>query len=149
MERSFNRVPRLSLFPSLGILSFPAADDGNTGLYLLVAVLSGPERVQMDNRHTYDTLSQAVNDLQKRGYTDDLTIGGHCLVERTRKLNLDPAEFEIDEFHRFEGDTNPSDESIVYAISSDKHKVKGVLVNAFGPDASSMTQELVAKLATH
>ena len=51
----------------------------------------------------YSTLSEAVNDLQKRGYTDDLALAGHCLVCDARGLNLDPAEFEIDEFHRFEG----------------------------------------------
>lgn len=97
----------------------------------------------------YDTLSQAVNDLQKRGYTHDLQIGGHCVICHEKGLNLDPADFQIDEFHRFEGFTDPEDQSIVYAISSPKHGIKGVLVNAYGPDASSMTQELVRKLATH
>jgi hypothetical protein len=37
----------------------------------------------------------------------------------------------------------------VYAISSRDHGVKGILVNAYGMDASAMTQELVRKLATH
>jgi hypothetical protein len=37
----------------------------------------------------------------------------------------------------------------VYAISSIHHAIKGILVNAYGMDASAMTQELVRKLATH
>ncbi|MDX9749498.1 MAG: phosphoribosylpyrophosphate synthetase [Flavobacteriales bacterium] len=98
---------------------------------------------------SYSTLSEAVNDLQKRGYTDDLTAGGHCLVCHQRGVNLDPDEFEIDEFHRFEGMTDPDDQSIVYAISSKDGAVRGVLVNAYGPAASSFTQEMVRKLATH
>ena len=53
----------------------------------------------------YSTLSEAVNDLQRRGYTDDLALGGHCLVCDARGINLDPHEFEIDEFHRFEGNS--------------------------------------------
>lgn len=97
----------------------------------------------------YDTLSEAVNDLQKRGYTHDLQLGPDCVICHAKAVNLEPAEFHIDEFHRFEGATNPEDQSIVYAISSTKHGIKGVLVNAYGPDASSMTQELVRKLATH
>lgn len=97
----------------------------------------------------YDTLSQAVNDLQHRGYTDDLEVGGHCLVCSVKDATLDPDDFEIDEFHRFEGDTNPSDASIVYAISSTKHGVKGLLINAYGIYADSMEQRLVAKLRTH
>jgi hypothetical protein len=98
---------------------------------------------------TYDTVSAAVNDLQRRGYTDELTLKEHCVVCDGRKTELHPEDFEIDEFHRFEGDTDPADQSIVYAISSAKHGIKGVLVNGFGPTASSLTQEMVAKLRTH
>jgi hypothetical protein len=97
----------------------------------------------------YDTLSQAVNDLQRRGYIDELQVGDSCLLCNTRGLTLDPDAFQIDEFHRFEGETDPSDESIVYAISSKEHDVKGILVNAFGRDASPLGQRMVAKLATH
>lgn len=98
---------------------------------------------------TYDTLSAAVNDLQRRGYTDDLLLAEECLVCNGKNASLPPADFHIDEFHRFEGDSDPADESIVYAIRSEKHGVKGILVNAFGPRANALTQEMVAKLATH
>jgi len=97
----------------------------------------------------YSTLSEAVNDLQRRGYSDDLQLGGHCVVGDARGLSLDPEYFHIDEFHRFEGNSDPEDQSIMYAISSAKHGLKGLLVNAYGPDASSMTQAMVQKLATH
>ncbi len=97
----------------------------------------------------YTTLSEAVNDLQRRGYADDLALAEHCLVCDARGLSLDPAEFEIDEFHRFEGNSDPEDQSIVYAISSKDHAIKGILVNAYGMDASAITQAMVAKLATH
>lgn len=100
-------------------------------------------------RHAYSTLSEAVNDLQRSGYTDDLMLSGHCVVCDARGVSLDPAEFEIDEFHRFEGNSDPEDQSIVYAISSRHHDIKGILVNAYGPDASSLTQGMVRKLATH
>lgn len=97
----------------------------------------------------YSTLSEAVNDLQRRGYIDDLVLAGHCLVCDARGVSLDPNDFLIDEFHRFEGNSDPEDQSIVYAISSPRHGLKGILVNAYGPDASSLTQEMVRKLATH
>ena len=97
----------------------------------------------------YSTVSEAVNDLQRRGYTDDLTLADHCIVCGGKKTELHPEDFQIDEFHRFEGDSDPADESIVYAISAPKHGIKGVLVNGFGPSAASLTQEMVAKLATH
>ena len=81
----------------------------------------------------YSTLSEAVNDLQRRGYTDDLQHGGHCVLCDARNVSLDPAEFEIDEFHRFEGNSDPEDQSIVYAISRPavvaprQERVKGAL----------------------
>lgn len=98
---------------------------------------------------TYDTLSQAVNDLLARGYTDNLTLNDECVVCSGKNTHLRPEEFNIDEFHRFEGDSNPSDESIVYAISSESRGVRGILVNAFGTYASNLNQALVKKLATH
>lgn len=97
----------------------------------------------------YSTLSEAVNALQARGYTDDLVLAERCLVCDARSLSLDPEDFQIDEFHRFEGNSDPEDQSIVYAISSAKHGLKGILVNAYGPGASTLTQEMVRKLATH
>ena len=41
-------------------------------------------------------------------------------------------KFKIDETYRFEGDSNPSDEDIVYAISSLDGKIKGIFTGAFG-----------------
>ncbi|MBL0128021.1 MAG: phosphoribosylpyrophosphate synthetase [Flavobacteriales bacterium] len=97
----------------------------------------------------YTTLSEAVDDLQRRGYTYDLTAAEHCLVCDARDISLSPDQFEIDEFHRFEGMSDPEDQSIVYAISSKDHRIRGILVDAYGPDASTFTQEMVRKLATH
>ena len=97
----------------------------------------------------YDTVTEAVKGLQQRGYTDELSLSDHCIVCGGEKTELHPEDFHIDEFHRFEGDSDPADESIVYAISSAKRGIKGVLVNGFGASANSLTQEMVEKLGTH
>lgn len=94
-------------------------------------------------------MSEAVNDLAKRGYTYDFNIDKNHLASESLPHRLSPTDFEIDEFYRFEGITNPEDESIVYAISSEKYGVKGVLVNAFGRDADPASAELVSKLHNH
>jgi len=95
--------------------------------------------------HSYDTVSEAVNDLKKRGYTIDFNLEEGKIVCNKTPLVLQPKEFEITEVYRFEGDTDPADEAVVYAIES-KHGQKGVLVNGYGPSADTMSDELVEKL---
>ena len=93
----------------------------------------------------YITLSQATNDLKRRGYTEDLNIEATCIECPARNLRLYPEEFIIDEFHRFEGMSNPSDNSIVYAISS-QGNIKGVLVDAYGVYAENLNDKMIQKL---
>ncbi len=99
----------------------------------------------------YETLSEAVNDLLKRGYSLDLNIheNGECLVCHQKELSLSPDDFEIDEIHRFEGQTDPADETILFAISSDKYDLKGTLVDAFGTYSDTEAAEIVRHLYKH
>lgn len=94
---------------------------------------------------SYDTVSEAVNGLKQRGYTIDFNMEYDCIVCHETPLSLMPGEFEITEVHRFEGNTDPADEAVVYAIES-KHGEKGVLVNAFGIYSDSVSDELIEKL---
>lgn len=102
-------------------------------------------------RHDYETVSQAINGLATRGYTTDFKLEPEKdkIVDTARSLELSPEEFEIDEIYRFEGMTDPGDEMIVYAISSHNHKIKGVLVNAFGTYTDSNTYNIVKRLHKH
>ena len=60
-------------------------------------------------------------------------------------LALAPEEFEITEVYRFEGNSDPADEAVVYAIES-RHGQKGILVNGFGISADPVSDEMVEKL---
>lgn len=95
---------------------------------------------------TYTTLSEAINDLAKRGYTANFNIQNDC-IECGDRLRLSPDEFEIDEVHRFQEMSDLDNESILYAISSPKNNLKGVLVNAYGIYSETATTELVRKLS--
>ncbi|HEV3251772.1 MAG TPA: phosphoribosylpyrophosphate synthetase, partial [Puia sp.] len=61
-------------------------------------------------------------------------------------VSLAPSEFEITEMYRFEGNSDPADEAVVYAIES-KHGQKGVLVNGYGISADSLGVEMMQKLS--
>lgn len=97
----------------------------------------------------YDTVSEAVNDLVKRGYTENFVADETCILCDGKNKSLSPDDFKIDEVHRFEGDTDPADETIVYAISSVHGETKGVLVNAFGIYSNTFSNEMIGKLKTH
>jgi hypothetical protein len=95
------------------------------------------------------TLSQTINALKEQGYTLDFNTREDCLACHKTNIVLSPDEFEIDEVFRFEGESNPDDEAVVYAISSPQYGVKGVLVNAYGMYSDSASDELVKKLERH
>ncbi|HEY4326709.1 MAG TPA: phosphoribosylpyrophosphate synthetase [Mucilaginibacter sp.] len=95
---------------------------------------------------TYDNVVEATNDLMKRGYTENLSLEGGTIDDKDKNVQMTADDFEIDEFYRFEGPSNPSDMSIVYAVTSEKYKLKGVLVNAYGTYANNSSSAIEAKL---
>lgn len=96
----------------------------------------------------YETVSEAVNQLQVRGYNSNLSVLAEKdgLVCHNTAMQLSPAEFEIDEIYRFEGITDPGDEMIVFAVSSKKHDIKGVVVDAFGVYSDGIQSGMIEKL---
>lgn len=99
----------------------------------------------------YDTASEAINALVKQGYTTNFSLvtEKECLLCHSTSQELSPEDFEIDEIHRFDGMTDPADEMIVYAVSSDKYAMKGVVVNAYGVYADNAKSRIVKKLHQH
>lgn len=94
----------------------------------------------------YENLVDATSDLARRGYTANLGLEGDSIEDKNDKIQMGADDFEIDEFYRFEGESNPSDMSIVYAISSPKNNLKGVLINAYGTYAEDNESAVRAKL---
>lgn len=87
--------------------------------------------------------SQAINDLRKRGYTEDFNLDENCLVCNRNRFN--PEEFEIHEVYRFEGPSDPADEAVVYGIEGNGG-LKGVLVDGYGYSSSARSEAIVQKL---
>lgn len=92
------------------------------------------------------TLTEILEKLKEEGYTTDFNLKHNCLECAENSLQVHPEDFVVDRIFRFEGDSNPDDEAIVYAISSEKHGLKGTLVNSYGTYADDITEELVHAL---
>ena len=92
------------------------------------------------------TVSEVLNVLKERGYTVDFNLNDNCLICHQNSLQIYPDEFVVDKHYRFEGMSDPGDEAIVYAISSDKHNIKGTLVNGYGVYADKLADEMIQAL---
>jgi len=97
-------------------------------------------------KKSFGTLWQTIEGLKKDGYTIDFNVQQECLSCHKTNTVLSPYEFEIDAVYRFEGESDPDDEAVVYAISSQKYQRKGVVVNAYGTYADEASGALVQKL---
>jgi len=97
----------------------------------------------------YGTLSQTINALRKEGYSLDFNLHDDGVICHTKDHHLTADEFEIDAVYRFDGQTDPDDEAVVYAISSEKYNIKGVLVNGYGVYNDEFSTALIEKLKKH
>ncbi len=75
----------------------------------------------METKHNYETTDVALANLQNMGYTIDFNIAFDEILE-------DADHYKIDHLYRYEGASNPDDESTVYGISNEKNGKKGVFV---------------------
>ena len=85
----------------------------------------------------YTTVSEALADMKQRGFTIDFNV--------ELKGNWDPHNLVVVEVHRFEGETSPDDEAVVYGIETAKGN-KGVLVNGYGISAEPIPDEFIRRI---
>ena len=91
----------------------------------------------------YDTVSNAIATLKKRGFTIDFNLEDNYIISPEGKVHVN--DFSIVDVYRYEGDSDPSDEAAVYAIEC-TNGLKGILVSGYGPSADTLTTEMLEKL---
>jgi hypothetical protein len=100
-------------------------------------------------KESFGTLSETINELIKLGYIHDFNIPENIFNRIDSKNILDSKDFQIDKVYRFEGQSNPEDQSILYAISSSKFRIKGTLVNGYGTSSNEEVSKIIEKLETN
>ncbi len=92
-----------------------------------------------------DSLAEILGRLAAAGYTSDFYArGGKVGCPDCAEL-VDPANLIVDELVRLEGDSDPDEELIVYALSAGPCGRKGTFTIAFGP-AVTPDDEAVAAI---
>lgn len=82
------------------------------------------------------TMTLSLNKLVREGYTEDFKATANGLVSLKSERIYAPEEIKVVDFYRFEGASDPADNSILYAIET-RDGIKGTLVDAFGPYADT------------
>jgi hypothetical protein len=82
------------------------------------------------------TLVSCLNSLSKYGFTMDFKVNEQGLKSLQSEKIYHPEDVKILNFYRFEGSSDPSDNSILYAIETNDGS-RGTLVDAYGPYADS------------
>src|ERR1044072_3395274 len=97
---------------------------------------------------TYESLADALNDLKKRGYEAECEPQSNCLYCSNLDMRLYEEDFNVDEVYHFEGNSNPGDNAVVYALSSPTG-LKGTIVNVYGASSNNINSEIPKKLQNH
>lgn len=97
----------------------------------------------MEPQHHYATVTEAMEQLRKEGFTLDFSLNEDGLVWKDHKFSAD--DFEIVDVYRYEGNSDPGDEATVYAIES-KSGLKGILMTSYGMYAEEIGEDILKKL---
>src|ERR1051325_6107973 len=98
----------------------------------------------MSQVNQFDSLTKAITSLQQRGFTRSFKISNNILETMDGSV-VNPEEVTIAEYHRFEGESNPDDMSVIYAIET-SNGLKGVLIDAYGTYSDESISEFLKKV---
>jgi len=94
----------------------------------------------------YLSMLEAVNSLRERGYTYDYDYENACLYCKLISEKFEADDLKITEYYRFEGMSDPDDNTIVYAIESNQGH-KGILIDAYGAYADEHKAAFIKNIA--
>lgn len=92
-----------------------------------------------------NTMTNCTNKLYAEGFVENFIAKERGLEAPTTKKIYDPTEVKIISFYRFEGESDPADNSILYAIETNDG-VKGMLIDAYGPYANPAVAKFIAEV---
>lgn len=88
------------------------------------------------------SLALCLNKMVLDGYDDDFKINDKGLKSLKTEKIYQPEDIIISNFFRFEGQSDPNDNTILYVIETDDG-LKGTIVDAYGPYADSKLSEFM------
>jgi len=94
-----------------------------------------------------ETMTDAIARLGAEGFQDQFRVQDGDLVALHAQRRFRPDELRIARELRFEGSSNPGDESLLIALESPDGEVRGTLCVAYGPAAPAPEAEVLRALS--
>ena len=91
------------------------------------------------------TLTERTNKAIKEGYADTLKVTKQGLYSTHKDKVYGPDEVQVINFFRFEGQSDPADNAIMYVIET-IDGVKGILIDAYGAYADEHVNKFMTSV---
>lgn len=91
------------------------------------------------------TLTEVMARLREKHYIHDFEVSHHKLICKETGECFDSLDMTIDKTYRFEGDSNPDDMSVLFAMTSNTG-TKGILIDAFGTYSNADISEFIKQV---
>lgn len=88
---------------------------------------------------------EIIESLREEGYIHDFSIKNDELCCDSEGSIYEPDELIIEKTERYEGDSNPSDSAIIYAITA-RDGTKGVLMDSYGAYADPKLAKIIGDI---
>jgi hypothetical protein len=99
-----------------------------------------------ESSNEMNSLSMVMGKAVQNGYTESFKVTRDGLTPDSQpEQNYPPEQVTVVNFYRFEGESDPADNSIMYQIETPDGK-KGVLVDAYGPYADEKTNQFMQQV---
>lgn len=99
----------------------------------------------MSHDNEMKTLADVLKLQTAKGYTEDFKVNNMGLLALQKEKIYQPNQLKVVDYYRFEGISDPGDESILYVIETEDG-VKGTLVDSFGVDSDELTSSFMQKV---
>ncbi|SDJ81976.1 hypothetical protein SAMN04487935_1958 [Flavobacterium noncentrifugens] len=93
-----------------------------------------------------DSLITVLDALETKGFTTQFEVSHLKLLSLKTEKRFAPDQVKIIHFYRFEGESNPDDGAILYAIETNTYE-KGTLVDGYGPTSDSTKADFMKQVA--
>ncbi|QBZ98770.1 hypothetical protein [Flavobacterium sangjuense] len=93
----------------------------------------------MKNRYHYASVLKALEELKALDFVVDFNLQEEAIMNN-------PENYQILHIYRYEGDTSPDEEAVVYGIKSNTGE-KGVFVAGFSANSESRAAQVLLELS--